>query len=77
VKVSDAELKDGIHLNLKKTIATVNNGGWDIKFKGNRPPKAAPPPVIMRSIVDNNSRKNQLTFDGGKVLQMFSYHRGF
>ncbi|XP_022855100.1 mitogen-activated protein kinase kinase kinase 9-like isoform X2 [Olea europaea var. sylvestris] len=55
IKVSDAELKDGVHLNLNKTVATVNNGGWDIKFEGNRPLKLAPPPVIMRSVVDNTS----------------------
>lgn len=55
VKVSDTELKDGVYLNLNKTEATVNNDGWGIKFKGNRPPKLAPPPVIIRSVVDNTS----------------------
>ncbi|KAL2477513.1 Mitogen-activated protein kinase kinase kinase 1 [Forsythia ovata] len=64
--VDDAELKDRVYLNLDKSEATVNNvsenevvskllssGGWGIK--GIRPPKLAPPPVIMRSVVDNTS----------------------
>ncbi|KAL2519111.1 Mitogen-activated protein kinase kinase kinase [Abeliophyllum distichum] len=64
--VDDTELKDRVYLNLDKSEATVNNvsenevesklfssGGWGIK--GIRPPKLAPPPAIMRSVVDNTS----------------------
>ncbi|XP_022896561.1 mitogen-activated protein kinase kinase kinase 1-like [Olea europaea var. sylvestris] len=66
VKVSDAESKDEVYLNLDKSEALVNNvsenevenkllsnGGWGIK--GIRPPKLSPPPVITRSCVDNTS----------------------
>ncbi|PIN09340.1 Mitogen-activated protein kinase kinase kinase [Handroanthus impetiginosus] len=61
VKIGNGELKNQTELILdadevsEKEVKNelVNTGGWEIR--GTRPPKLAPPPVMMRSVVDEMS----------------------
>ncbi|PIM97235.1 Mitogen-activated protein kinase kinase kinase [Handroanthus impetiginosus] len=61
VRVSDREVKDRVEVKLDDCQGSLDEakselispGGWGIK--GDRPPPLAPPPVMIRSVVDDTS----------------------